>query len=77
MDVIEKIQWDFLWGRWKEFSGIYLVVWKDICNPKARGGLGMKRIRDTNKALLMKWLWRFGVEDSLWCKFIVVKYGGS
>lgn len=29
-----------------------------------------------NKALLSKWLWRFGVEeDSLWRRVIALKYG--
>ncbi|KAF5202375.1 hypothetical protein FRX31_008038 [Thalictrum thalictroides] len=31
-----------------------------------------------NKALLFKWLWRFGTEEqSLWKRVIVAKYGAS
>lgn len=41
------------------------MAWKDICNSKEKGGLNLRQIRDSNKTLLMKWLWRFGVEDSL------------
>lgn len=40
------------------------------------GGLGIKRIRTHNKALLAKWLWRFRVEqDSLWCWVSVARFG--
>ena len=36
----------------------------------------MKNVILFNKALLGKWLWRFGVEDShLWRRVIVAKYG--
>lgn len=53
-----------------------LVTWSDVCKPKTHGGLGIHRIRITNKALLSKSLWRFGVErDSLWREVIASKYG--
>lgn len=58
------------WGR------PHLIVWKDISKPKRNGGLGIQRIRDANKALLYKWLWRFGHENgSLWREVIASKYG--
>jgi hypothetical protein len=35
--------------------------------PKSVGGLGVGSLRDKNKALLFKWLWRFGSkESSMW-----------
>lgn len=42
----------------------------------SEGGLGIKSLKCNNKALLGKWLWRFGIErDNLWRKVIVAKYG--
>jgi len=54
---------------------VHLVNWKTICSPIARGGLGFKNLILFNKALLSKWLWRFGNEqDSLCRQVIVSKY---
>ena len=54
----------------------HLVRWDQVCFPIACGGLGIKNLIVFNKALLGKWLWRIGVEDShLWRKVIVAKYG--
>ena len=40
------------------------------------GGLGIRKIRLFNEALLGKWLWRFGIEeDALWIQVIELKYG--
>lgn len=42
------------------------------------GGLGILNLRVMNQALLAKWCWRFGVENSLlWYKLIVEKYASS
>ena len=44
--------------------------------PKERGGLGIRPLRDMNKALKTKWLWRFAKEDNtLWKNMVKIKYG--
>ena len=69
---IEKIQRDFLWGD----SKIHLVGWDKVCAPKVNGGLGIRKLTTFNKALLGKWLWRFGVEETrLWRRVVALKFG--
>uniref|UniRef100_A0A2N9ED83 Reverse transcriptase zinc-binding domain-containing protein n=1 Tax=Fagus sylvatica TaxID=28930 RepID=A0A2N9ED83_FAGSY len=47
-----------------------------VCVPKAKGGLGVRSLVLFNKALLGKWLWRFGLEENnLWQRILVAKYG--
>ena len=53
-----------------------LVGWDKVCVPIANGGLGIKKLTMFNKALLGKWLWRFGVEENrLWRRVITMKFG--
>ena len=44
--------------------------------PIANGGLGIRKITTFNKALLGKWLWRFGNEETrLWRRVVARKIG--
>ena len=71
VNKIEKLHRDFLWGD----SKYHLVGWDKVCAPIANGGLGIKKITTFNKALLGKWMWRFGKEeDWLWKRVVVSKY---
>uniref|UniRef100_A0A2N9GEV9 TIR domain-containing protein n=1 Tax=Fagus sylvatica TaxID=28930 RepID=A0A2N9GEV9_FAGSY len=73
---IEKFQCNFLWGGLGEGFKHHLVEWNTVCSPLANGGLGVRRVEVINRALLGKWLWRFGREDShLWRRVIAAKYG--
>jgi hypothetical protein len=75
---IDKIQRDFLWGEMGEGKKFYLVNWNQVCQPLSSGGLGFQNLRVFNRALLGKWLWRYGNEaDAFWRKLIFSKYGIS
>jgi hypothetical protein len=57
-------------------SKFHLVRWTKICEPIRKGGLAIRDLRRFNRALLGKWLWRYGTErEALWRRVIDVKYG--
>jgi hypothetical protein len=65
-----------LWGGLGDGFKHHLVGWNTVCRPIANGGLGIRKVAVTNRALLGKWLWRFGREENhLWRRVIVAKYG--
>jgi len=52
------------------------VDWNTVCRSKEVGGLGVRRIREFNSALLGKWCWRMLMErESLWFKVLSARYG--
>ena len=73
---IERLQRNFLWDSFGDDPKIHLVKWATVCSPISSGGLGIRKIRLFNEALLGKWLWRFGIEkDALWRQVLEMKYG--
>ena len=73
---IERIQRNFLWGASEDGFKYPLVAWDKVCLPVECGGLGIWSVGLFNKALLGKWLWRFGKENHrLWRQVIADKYG--
>jgi len=52
------------------------VDWNSVCRSKEVGGLGVRRIREFNVALLGKWCWRLLEDrDSLWFRVLLARYG--
>ena len=75
-DELDKIQSRFLWGSSETRRKVHLVNWERVCMSKERGGLGVKRVKDMNDSLLMKWWWRYGKEENaMWRRIIAGKYG--
>jgi hypothetical protein len=73
---IECIQRNFLWGGMGEDHKLHLVAWDRVCSPVQQGGLGVRHLIPFNLALLGKWLWCFGLEEShLWRRVMAAKYG--
>ena len=68
---LEAIQRRFLWGGGSEHRKIAWVNWKTVCQPKDKGGLGIKDIKIFNSALMAKWHWDlFHKQEELWAKVI-------
>uniref|UniRef100_A0A2N9EGB9 Reverse transcriptase zinc-binding domain-containing protein n=1 Tax=Fagus sylvatica TaxID=28930 RepID=A0A2N9EGB9_FAGSY len=47
---------NFLWGGLGAEFKHHLVGWAKVCTPKEYGGLGVRSLVLTNKALLGKWI---------------------
>jgi len=72
---ITNIQRRFLCGWGKENTTILWVSWENLCKPKAEGGLGFKKVRRFNIALLTKWKWRLeSVKNGKWKDILLSKY---
>ncbi|XP_009599850.2 uncharacterized protein [Nicotiana tomentosiformis] len=77
-EKLERLQRNFLWDAADGTRKFHLVNWQTVTSPKKWGGLGVKDLRVFNRALLGKWLWRFGVEEhALWREVIAEKYDST
>ncbi|VFQ64920.1 unnamed protein product [Cuscuta campestris] len=66
---------NFLWGGAADYSKSPLVSWDIICQPKSKGGLGLRNIINWNKATIMKLNWDIAnKKDVLWVKWIHSRY---
>ncbi|KAL4282105.1 hypothetical protein GQ457_03G003350 [Hibiscus cannabinus] len=75
--LLSKLIARFLWGSLDK-KAVHWVSWETMCLPKSRGGLGLVDFGIKNRALLNKWLWKYGTEpNSLWRRIIAAKYEGE
>ena len=51
---LEKLIRNFLWKGANGDGGDHLVSWKVVGRAKIKGGLGIGRLKERNKALLLK-----------------------
>ena len=65
----------FWWGTNKSGRFLALKCWDSICQPKEFGGLGFRKFRDINSALLSKLGWNLLTEENkLWISLVKAKY---
>ncbi|CAL5382784.1 unnamed protein product [Camellia sinensis] len=77
-DEIDKLNRNFLWGDSLERKKVHLVNWQQVCHKKKNGGLGIRRARDQNLALLSKLGWKLlNKEEGLWLEVLRNKYLGN
>jgi hypothetical protein len=71
-----SLQRNFLWGGGLEVKKMCWVSWDRICQPKEKGGLGIKNMELFNSSLLCKWKWRC-LEDRAnpWNELLRFRYG--
>src|ERR1044072_5091176 len=73
---MEKLMRGFLWGKRNGSKGIPWIAWEEICKNSQMGGLGLGFLGWRNKALIIKWAWRFGADrEALWRRALCAKYG--
>ncbi|XP_026410380.1 uncharacterized protein LOC113305574 [Papaver somniferum] len=75
--VIKQVERDirnFLWSGDAEKRKYFTVLYDDQCLSKREGGLGINKLNDVNRAMLMK-LW-ICIQDSnkIWARFLRAKY---
>ncbi|XP_071695601.1 uncharacterized protein [Rutidosis leptorrhynchoides] len=68
---IEKLLRGFLWCQGPMKRGKAKVKWDDVCLPKDEGGLGIKRLKNWNVALMATHAWHIlNMKPSLWVTWI-------
>nr|GEW95706.1 hypothetical protein [Tanacetum cinerariifolium] len=76
LDALESIRSRFFNGIDPLERKIIWVAWEKILASKKKGGLGVSSLFALNRALLLKWVWRFVSNDgSLWSQVINVIHG--
>lgn len=73
--AIERLMRGYLWGRAGGGRRIPWVAWEQVCKGREIGGLGVGFLSIRNKAMFLKWAWRFGNEvEALWRRVLCSKY---
>ncbi|KAL2943378.1 hypothetical protein RDABS01_031726 [Bienertia sinuspersici] len=72
---IEQICRSYLWsGEWFSNKPGY-VAWKNICQPKNKGGLGFKQLQTWNIANMGRHVWAIATkQDNLWIRWVHAVY---
>jgi hypothetical protein len=72
IDAIDRRRRSFLWtGEDHAHGAQCLVAWKNVCQPKEQGGLGIKNLPAQNKCLLLKMLHRlYHPGESAWVAWV-------
>lgn len=75
LDSLDRLARNFLWGSSSDRRKLHLVAWDKVCQQKSEGGLGIRRSKEMNKALIAKVGWRvMHNTHSLWAQVVRKKY---
>ncbi|GKA49396.1 RNA-directed DNA polymerase, eukaryota [Tanacetum coccineum] len=78
LKIMEAIRNRFFNGVDPLDKKITWAAWDKVLASKKNGGLGVSSFHALNRALLLKWVWRFVSQDgSLWFRVIRALYGSS
>lgn len=73
-DRVDSMTRDFLWSR-GDRQGMPMVAWRTITQPHINGGLGVRRTRLANTALLGKLVWDIMHGGTkLWVQLVIGRY---
>ncbi|CAN1146653.1 Putative ribonuclease H protein At1g65750 [Linum perenne] len=74
-EAIDKRIRSFIWGSSDLERKVHLISWERICQPKHKGGFGLKSARLLNRAYMMKLAFLFfQKEEPLWIRILQSKY---
>jgi hypothetical protein len=76
---LDRIFKNFLWGFSATKSrNLSLKAWDSLCKPKEKGGLGLRRMKEVNLALISKLGWNLlNKTDLMWVSQLHCKYLNS
>ncbi|XP_042486522.1 uncharacterized protein LOC122066747 [Macadamia integrifolia] len=74
LSIMERWMRNFIWTGDTETARKITVKWDSLCMPKEEGGLGIRRLRDTNKAMLCKLAWRIKHERTASSSFLKARF---
>ncbi|GJW61150.1 RNA-directed DNA polymerase, eukaryota [Tanacetum coccineum] len=78
LNSMEALRSKFFNGMDPSTKKITWAAWNKVLASKNNGGLGVSSFHALNRALLLKWVWRFISQDgSLWFRVIKALYGSS
>lgn len=66
---------NFFWGGKHDRRSLAYVSWDAITAPKGMGGLGIRSLKETNQALVLKTIWRLAMgSEAQWAQALQAKY---
>lgn len=77
LNTFNKMMINFWWGDGvdKNKKLTYTIKWNELCKPIVDGGLGIRKFKENDLALLAKTTWRCVFNEYLlYTKIIVPKY---
>jgi hypothetical protein len=78
INEIEALIRRFVWGKLNQGRYIAYVAWDRICSEIEKGGFGLQRLTELNKAMLLRVFWTLVTKQ--YCTWVVLcreKYLGS